>query len=196
MYDTKLTNPKDVIGSSKLPLHLVPAVITAYACLAFLEGALKYGVSNWRAAGVRSSIYFAATLRHLWKWWNGEEADPKTNVPHLASAIACIGIILDARVVKKLNDDRPPAVPMGDVMDQLGELVDKLKTLFAEHKPRHWSIADTAEIAGEPNEVALPATRAGFPTPRCVRCQSDPCACDPFKGTNYEFKSIEGNRIY
>jgi hypothetical protein len=70
----KLTNPKDAIGSSKVPLHLVPETMRAYAAVAFLEGALKYGTANWRVAGVRTSIYYSALQRHLSKWWNGEEA--------------------------------------------------------------------------------------------------------------------------
>lgn len=44
----KSTNPKDIIGSDKLPLHLVPFSAIAYECLAYLEGALKYGRANWR----------------------------------------------------------------------------------------------------------------------------------------------------
>jgi hypothetical protein len=80
--DSKPTNPKDAIGSTKLPLNLVPDSLTAYAALSFAEGASKYGSYNWRVAGVRASIYKAALERHLKKWWNGEECDPKTKVPY------------------------------------------------------------------------------------------------------------------
>jgi len=109
--DTKQTNPKDAIGSGKLPLSLVPDIIQIYAAMAFAEGDHKYRGFNWRVAGVRHSIYWDALRRHLMRYQAGEDCDPATGVPHLASAIACIGIILDAQLVGKLNDDRPPPAP-------------------------------------------------------------------------------------
>ncbi len=110
----KSTNPKDRIATDKLPLDLVPDTISAFAALAFAEGAAKYGAYNWRVAGVRASIYRAALDRHLKSWWNGENEDPFTGVPHLASIIACAGILLDAEIAGKLTDDRPPVVPLGE----------------------------------------------------------------------------------
>jgi hypothetical protein len=147
MTDTKPTNPKDVIGSGKLPLELVPDTMAAYASLSFLEGASKYGRYNWRAAGVRASIYRAAHDRHMMKWWNGEDCDPKTGIPHLASALACIAIILDAGVCGKLTDDRPPRAPIGDLIDRLGDSVGPLKALFASHDPHQYTIADSADVS-------------------------------------------------
>lgn len=38
---SKPTNPKDAIGSGKLPLELIPWSANAEGCLALLEGALK-----------------------------------------------------------------------------------------------------------------------------------------------------------
>ena len=81
----KDTNPKDAIGVTKIDMGLVPDSAIVAEALAFSEGALKYGRYNWRIAGVRSSVYHAALLRHLSRWWNGEDADPDTGVPHLAS---------------------------------------------------------------------------------------------------------------
>lgn len=134
--DQKLTNPKDAIGSTKLPLHLVPDSLSCFAALAFLEGALKYGQFNWRVAGVRASIYLSAMERHMRKWKAGEDSDPKTGVPHLASILACAAIILDADVCGKLNDDRPPAVPTLPItIDVLGKKVADLKELFKDENP-------------------------------------------------------------
>lgn len=135
LMDSKPTNPKDRVGSKKLPLDLVPSTIKTYAALAFLEGALKYGAYNWRKSGVRASIYKAALERHLDKWWNGEWADPKTDVPHLASVIACAGIILDSHFASKLTDDRPPIIPLGVHIDNCDETVKHLQELFKDHKP-------------------------------------------------------------
>lgn len=142
-YDTKLTNPKDLIGSDKLPLHLVPDTISVFAAPAFLEGALKYGQFNWRIAGVRSSIYISALERHTKKYKNGEDTDPKTRVHHLASVIACAGIMLDAELLGKLNDDRPPRAPMSVLIDGLEETVIHLKRMFRGHEPYHYTIEDS-----------------------------------------------------
>lgn len=139
----KPTNPKDAIGAGKLPLELVPDTLPVFAALAFFEGASKYGRFNWRVAGVRASIYRAAAGRHLAKWWNGEDRDPRTGVPHLASVIACCGIILDAEFCGKLTDDRPPPAPVGDLIDSLAAAIEHLKDEFAEHPaPHQWTIGD------------------------------------------------------
>lgn len=138
----KHTNPKDALGAAKLPLDLVPSTIQAYASVSFAEGALKYGKYNWRAIGVRASIYTAAAMRHLQKWHNGEERDPETNVPHLASVIACVGIILDARHAGRLNDDRPPACDMAALERELTGVFEHLRGLHADKTPKHWTIAD------------------------------------------------------
>lgn len=142
--DGKLTNPKDDIGSTKLPMGIVPSTIQAHVALSFLEGALKYGRYNWRIAGVRASIYADALQRHFAKWWNGENVDKKTRVRHLASIIASAGILLDAELSGKLNDDRPPASPeMGKLIDESEEVVKHLLELFKDHKPKQYTIADS-----------------------------------------------------
>lgn len=141
--DLKDTNPKDAIGSTKLPLHLVPDSLKVYAALSFCEGATKYGAFNWRIAGVRASIYKSALERHLAKWWNGEECDPVTGVPHLASVIACAAIILDAKLVDKLTDDRPPRAPLAQLIDGAAETVQHLQKLHQDKHPRHWTIEDS-----------------------------------------------------
>jgi hypothetical protein len=141
--DEKPSNPKDVIGTSKAHLELVPDTAVALMSLAFLEGALKYGRFNWRVAGVRASVYRAAGDRHRKKWWNGEWADPKTRVPHLASSMACDAIILDAHVCGKLIDDRPPSVDFAKLVDEAEENVKHLMQMFAGHSPKQYTIADT-----------------------------------------------------
>lgn len=145
VYDTKATNPKDAIGSKKLSTALVPDVIVYYASLGFLEGALKYGTANWSEAGVRVSIYLDAAGRHLAKFKAGEWCDPTTKVPHLASALACIGIILDANMRGMIADDRPPANPAFiEWLDKAQESVEHLKETFAGHEPKHYTMLDVA----------------------------------------------------
>jgi hypothetical protein len=140
---SKPTNPKDVIGSDKLPLHLIPTPPLAEVSLAFLEGALKYGTANWRIAGVRSSIYRSAGQRHGDKWWNGEDRDPETKVHHIANRIACDMILLDAELAGKLTDDRPPSVLASAHIDVLSANVKHLRELFKKNSPRHYTIKDS-----------------------------------------------------
>lgn len=141
----KPTNPKDALAVSKLPMHLVPDTVKVFAALAFAEGAAKYGSYNWRVAGVRASVYRSALERHLAKWWNGEWADEKTGVPHLASIIACAGILLDANAVGKLTDDRPPAAPLGPLIDGMEADVRRVVDMFSDYTPRQFTIADDAD---------------------------------------------------
>lgn len=145
--DGKDTNPKDTIGATKLPLDLVPDTAIAYMALAFLEGALKYGRYNWRVAGVRWSIYQSAFERHRMKVANGEWADPKTKVPHLASMMACLAIILDAHTCGKLIDDRPPrCLPVSGLIDGMAHDVAYLKELFKDCTPHQYTIEDSTDV--------------------------------------------------
>lgn len=142
--ESKDTNPKEAFGDKKLPLDVVPSVVQEYAALGFLEGALKYGRFNYRVKGVKVSTYIAALRRHIDKYYEGQWADPVTRVPHLANALACIGIILDADRIGVLTDDRPPSLPNHDLwMDAQSEIVEHLKELLKDKSPHHYTIADT-----------------------------------------------------
>lgn len=158
--ETKSVNPKDVIGSTKLPMGVVPDTINVEVALAYLEGALKYGRGNWRMTEVRASIYRDALRRHDAKWWNGENADRKTRVKHLASIIACAGILLDAELCGTLIDDRPPTAPIGKLIDDADERVAHLKELFKDHTPYQPTIKDKPL---ESYSVPPPPPSSGIP---------------------------------
>lgn len=138
----KDTNPKDMIGDTKLNLGLVPDTLQVMAALAFTEGATKYGSYNWRVAGIRNSVYHAALKRHLAKWWNGEDKDETTGVPHLASVIACAAIILDATLAGKATDDRPPKAAVSELIDSMVEKVAHLKEMHKDKNPHHHTALD------------------------------------------------------
>jgi len=141
--ETKASNPKDIIGSKKLPLHLLSGIAKIQWCLAQLEGALKYGTWNWRIAGVRASIYLDALERHVEKYKNGEARDPVTRVHHLGNVMACAAIIMDAEAVGKLIDDRPPMAPAKDQIDEAQETVLHLQQLYEDEDPYHYTIEDS-----------------------------------------------------
>ncbi len=136
----KPTNPKDAIGSDKLPLHLWPATATATGCLAMLDGALKYGRSNFRAIGVRASIYADACARHVIRWFEGQDDDPDSGLPHLSHALACLAIIVDAKACGKLNDDRMYVGGFETLISDLTPHVKRLKEKYKESSPKHWTI--------------------------------------------------------
>ena len=112
-----------------------------------LEGMLKYGRSNWRESGVRASIYVDACKRHLDAWFEGEECAPDSGSPHLANALACLAILVDARAAGKLTDDRQyRGVGYRALVEELTPQVAHLKALFADKSPRHFTIADHGAV--------------------------------------------------
>lgn len=139
----KPSNPKDLVGSTRIPLSIVSAIAIAEESLAMVEGMLKYGKYNYRAIGVRTSVYLDACHRHLQKYQNGEDRDPTTGVHHLGSARACLGVILDSAAQGKLTDDRPPRSPeMSKLLDGLEDRVKHLQHLFKDKQPKHYTIED------------------------------------------------------
>jgi hypothetical protein len=139
LFVNEADNPKDIVGAGKLPLHLWPTTATATGCIALLNGALKYGRSNWRNVGVKASIYVDACQRHLSAWFEGEEADEE-GVPHLSSALACLAIIVDAKAAGKLKDDRQYPGGHRATIDQLTPHVERLRRLHEGRDPQHWTI--------------------------------------------------------
>lgn len=135
---SKPTNPKDIIGTDKLPLHLWPTTATAMGCLGLLEGALKYGRSNFRAIGVRSSIYVDACMRHLFLWFEGEDFAQDSGLPHLAHALACLAIIVDAQAAGLLNDDRMYPGGYQALAEELSPHVARLREKYADKNPQHY----------------------------------------------------------
>lgn len=139
------TNPKDAIGAAKLPLHLWPAEATAMGCLGMLEGAEKYGRNNYVAGtGIEASNYVAAAKRHLDAWFAGEEDAHDTGTPHLGNALATIAIIVKAQANGKLIDDRDYAPTSGyrALVERLTPHVARIKNMFKDKKPRHFTIND------------------------------------------------------
>ncbi len=112
------SNPKDLIGIKKLQMNLVPPASKAYQALAMDDGAKKYGPYNWRENKVVASIYYAALNRHMDSWWDGENDSLDSKIPHLAHAIACIGIIIDALETGNLVDDRPAPGAMSKLIER------------------------------------------------------------------------------
>lgn len=113
----KPSNPKDSVGIKKVYFSVIPWGVIAELGLALLEGALKYGRHNYRAIGVRGSVYYDATLRHLTDWWEGTDTDPDSGLSHITKAIASLTVLRDAMIQENWEDDRPPRMKEGWVQE-------------------------------------------------------------------------------
>lgn len=136
LADSKPSNPKDAAATNRLDLSLFPSTARAYGALAMVEGDQKYGGYNYRKAGVMASIYYAAANRHMDKWYNGEDVDPKTGVPHLANALACIAVLIDGIEMDNWTDDRPPKLDVAGLLNRFEEKVGKLREIFPRRAQR------------------------------------------------------------
>lgn len=154
----KDSNPKQAFADRKVPVAIGTGAVELWDCLGLLEGALKYGRGNWRVAGVLVSTYLDAARRHLLKFAEGEWCAPDTQVPHLVSVRACVGIILDAWTAsmfpvkgrapvsvagRYLTDDRTPSVDVAAVEAEATRIANHLREMFKDKTPRHMTIADT-----------------------------------------------------
>ena len=139
--DVKQTNPKDIVGVRKAPMSTVSAAVMAEVGVAMLEGAAKYGRHNYRMVGVRNSVYYDATMRHLMSWWEGEDIDPDSGMSHITKAIASLMVLRDAQMNDKATDDRAPRIKAfyPELNERAGAILDK----YAERSPRHYTIQDT-----------------------------------------------------
>ncbi len=150
MTNTKPTNPKDAFGIKKASLSCISAPVLLEVGIGMQEGGCKYGRHNYRVIGVRGSVYYDATMRHLMSWWEGEDIDPDSGLSHVTKAICSLVVLRDAMMQGKFNDDRPPkAVPSS----WLTELNKRSEALFEKYpnpvKP--YTEADNSWIDNETN---------------------------------------------
>lgn len=121
----KETNPKDSLGIKKVPLSGMPAPVLLECGLVKLHGDLKYGRYNWREAGVRASVYYDASIRHLMAWYEGEDIDPDSGVHHLAHAMTGLAVLRDSQMRGNCTDDRPMPSEDGWV-SEMNEIAAKM----------------------------------------------------------------------
>lgn len=100
-------NPKHRVGITKAPLSLCPLVASVEQSLAHYDGGMKYGFWNWRVEKVNMRIYLEAARRHIDALLEGEDIASDSGVRHEGHIMACMAILLDARSLGQLIDDRP-----------------------------------------------------------------------------------------
>jgi hypothetical protein len=127
------TNPKDLIGVTKVSMSKLPAVAIVHGAHAMMDGADKYGAYNWRAKQVQADVYVDAALRHITAWFEGEELAQDSKVHHLGHAIACCAILLDAQETGNLVDNRPVTDGNRAVLTRV---LDRLQGIISERKSK------------------------------------------------------------
>jgi len=89
------------------PFNVLPWRVVMEMALGMMEGGRKYGRHNYRKAGVRASVYYDATTRHLADSIEGTEIDKDSGLSHLSKALSSSQVLLDSMVMGNWIDDRP-----------------------------------------------------------------------------------------
>lgn len=140
--ELKPTNPKDPIGVRKVSMSVLPMQVVMEAALGMMEGDVKYGRFNYRAAGGRASVYYDALQRHLYEWWElGIEIDQASGIHHITKAITCLMVLRDCMLNGNLEDDRPWSgkKPMEELNVQAEEIISRYENVM---NPKRYSIKD------------------------------------------------------
>jgi hypothetical protein len=90
---------------SKRRMDLVPTSLISSVARILEFGARKYGDNNWRE-GLKWSRVYAALQRHLADFWDGNDLDSESGLPHLYHAACNIAFLIEFYEKRKDLDDR------------------------------------------------------------------------------------------
>jgi len=90
----------------KLRYDLIPPAPLEALAAVYTLGAKKYGAHNWRKGLAWSRVY-AALMRHLQAWWQGETHAADDGQHHLASVLWCAMTLMEYERMVAGEDDRP-----------------------------------------------------------------------------------------
>ena len=97
-----IKNDKDKIRMDLLPPKALEGIARAMT-----YGSIKYADYNYKNGdGLEWRQPYAAMLRHLNKWNDGEDIDPESGEKHLYHAGACIVMLIDLIDSQKGKDTR------------------------------------------------------------------------------------------
>ena len=97
---TDVTGTGMKFDKGKLRWDLIqPLIVQAYVDV-LTHGAEKYAPNSWRTVKDRRNRYFAALMRHIWKWWLGERDDPEWGIHHLGHAMCNIAFLAEPELEK------------------------------------------------------------------------------------------------
>lgn len=137
----KDTNPKDAIGVRKWrQFFVVPRQVLWEVGAGMLEGALKYGRHNYRASGVRASVYCDAAMGHIEQFIEGEDVDKDSGLSHITKAICSLVVLRDAMLNDFWQDDRPPKIKDMDALrNRLQKTVEENFERYKDKNPHHYA---------------------------------------------------------
>ena len=92
--------------SKKPRTDLIPVAPLMSLADLYRMGADKYADRNWEQ-GMEYSRLYGALLRHLFKWWGGEEIDKEDGQHHLDSVAFCALGLREYTIKNTGTDDRP-----------------------------------------------------------------------------------------
>lgn len=93
------------LDNDKPPIALVPKALVEGVADVLDYGASKYELHNWRK-GSTAITFLNSTLRHIFKYLDGETCDTESGLNHLAHAACNLGFILQWEKDGILEDDR------------------------------------------------------------------------------------------
>lgn len=101
-----MTNGALRYDNEKDEWHLLPWDTLSYLVRHYMVGAKKYAPRNWEK-GMDYSRCFNSLMRHLTKWWGGEDIDEETGSYHLIAVFWNAGALLTYKIRGIGKDDRP-----------------------------------------------------------------------------------------
>lgn len=93
-------------GVKPARFDLVPVGPLTTVAKLYGKGAEKYDDHNWMR-GYEWSKSYAALMRHVTQFWSGEDLDPDTQLPHLASVVFHAFALMHYMDEHRPFDDRP-----------------------------------------------------------------------------------------
>ena len=91
--------------AGKLPIDLIPVQPLLDLAAVLQHGMIKYDANNWRK-GFKFSRTYAAAMRHLLAWHNGEDLDPDSGLSHLSHATCNLFFLSEFMKTHPELDDR------------------------------------------------------------------------------------------
>lgn len=73
-------------GTKPQRYDLIPVLPMDKLAELYANGAAKYDAHNWRR-GYNWSLSYAAAMRHMTRFWAGEDIDPEMGLPHPIAAV-------------------------------------------------------------------------------------------------------------
>jgi hypothetical protein len=150
-----------------------------------LEGGLKYGRHNYRAVGIRVSVYYDALMRHIGAWWEGEDIDPESGLNHVVKALATLVVMRDAMIQDKMCDDRPPKSPDGWIKE-LNRKAAKLIEQYPNPVPAYLATDDrppkskVRRVNARKGKAKDRIAKFPNPTPTYLATAEHKCSCPDY----------------